>query len=201
MNIGNITSLGLNAHRVKNTGLFRAINTAASGLTAETLRMDVISNNIANANTTRTPEGGAYKRKDVIFEPRSFDGWDFNVPYVNRFVKTENINELAGTGVRVVGITADEKNPMRLVYNPSHPDSFKYTDFFNEDGTRLDKYKDLSNEEFDKLASKIGYVEFPNVNVVSEMVDMITASRAYEANVTTIKAAKGMFNKALELSR
>nr|MBP7653960.1 hypothetical protein [Candidatus Dependentiae bacterium] len=112
-----------------------------------------------------------------------------------------DLYELAGTGVRVVDIVEDKKNPMRLVYNPDHPDSFKYSDFFNEDGTRKEQYADLSAEEFDKLASKIGYVEFPNVNVVSEMVDMITATRAYEANITTIKSAKAMFNKALELAR
>lgn len=193
-----ISSAGLNAHRVKNTGLFRAINTGASGLTAETLRMDVISNNIANVNTTRTPEGGAYKRKDVIFEPRSFYGFDFDIPRVNEIT---DVLELAGTGVRVTDIVEDKKNPMRLMYNPEHPDSFKYKDFFNEDGSKKEQYKNLSDEEFDKLASKIGYVEMPNVNVVSEMVDMISASRAYEANVTTIKTAKSMFSKALELGR
>jgi len=193
-----VSSVGLNSYRVKNTGLFRAINSAASGMTAETLRMDVISNNIANVNTTRTPEGGAYKRKDVVFEPRSFYGYDFDVPKIENM---SDLYELAGTGVRVVDIVEDKKNPMRLVYNPDHPDSFKYSDFFNEDGTRKEQYADLSAEEFDKLASKIGYVEFPNVNVVSEMVDMITATRAYEANITTIKSAKAMFNKALELAR
>jgi len=193
-----IKSAGINSYRVKNTGLFRAINSAASGLTAETLRMDVISNNIANVNTTRTPEGGAYKRKDVVFEPRSFYGYDFSIPNSE---KMTDIYELAGTGVRVVDIVEDKKNPMRLVYNPDHPDAFKYSDFFNEDGTRKEQYANLSAEEFDKLAAKIGYVEFPNVNIVSEMVDMITATRAYEANVTTIKSAKAMFTKALELAR
>lgn len=199
MNISTaVSAAGLNSYKVKNTGLFRSINTAASGMTAETLRIDVISNNIANVNTTRTAEGGAYRRKDVIFEPRSFQGYEFDVPKINNI---SDINELAGTGVRVVDITADTKNPMRMVYNPDHPDAFKYTDFFNEDGTRKEQFGNLSDEEFDKLAAKIGYVEFPNVNVVSEMVDMITASRAYEANVTTIKAAKAMFTKALELGR
>ncbi len=178
MNISTaVSAAGLNSYKVKNTGLFRSINTAASGMTAE---------------------GGAYRRKDVIFEPRSFQGYEFDVPKINNI---SDINELAGTGVRVVDITADTKNPMRMVYNPDHPDAFKYTDFFNEDGTRKEQFGNLSDEEFDKLAAKIGYVEFPNVNVVSEMVDMITASRAYEANVTTIKAAKAMFTKALELGR
>ncbi|HPN32794.1 MAG TPA: flagellar basal body rod protein FlgC [bacterium] len=193
-----VSSVGLNSYRVKNTGLFRAINSAASGMTAETLRMDVISNNIANVNTTRTPEGGAFKRKDVVFEPRSFYGYDFDVPQIENM---SDLYELAGTGVRVVDIVEDSKNPMRMVYNPDHPDSFKYQDFFNEDGTRKEQYANLSDEEFDKLAAKIGYVEFPNVNVVSEMVDMITATRAYEANITTIKSAKAMFTKALELAK
>ncbi|MBP7652886.1 hypothetical protein KA977_05645, partial [Candidatus Dependentiae bacterium] len=119
-----VSSVGLNSYRVKNTGLFRAINSAASGMTAETLRMDVISNNIANVNTTRTPEGGAYKRKDVVFEPRSFYGYDFDVPKIENM---SDLYELAGTGVRVVDIVEDKKNPMRLVYNPDHPDSFKYS--------------------------------------------------------------------------
>jgi len=194
-----LSTAGLNSHRVKNTGMFRSINTAASGLTAETLRMDVISNNIANVNTTRTAEGGPFRKKEVIFEPRSFDGWDFDLPFINR--TPANKKELAGTGVRVVDIVEDKKNPMKLVYNPEHPDAYKYSDFYNDDNSVKDKYKNLSKEEFDKLTAKIGYVEYPNVNVVKEMVDMITASRAYEANVTTIKSAKAMVSKALELGR
>lgn len=142
-------------------GMFGAIDAAASGLTAERLRMDVISNNIANANTTRTSEGGAYRRQIVIFEPRSGQS----------FAQILSKEMDSGSGVKVSGITKDN-SPTRRVYDPNHPD-----------------------------ADQEGYVEMPNINVVSEMVDMITATRAYEANVTAVNAAKSMALKALEIGR
>lgn len=143
-------------------GMFGAIDAAASGLTAERLRMDVISNNIANVNTTRTAEGGAYRRQIVVFQPRSG----------NSFFSEVLSNQLeAGNGVRVVGITKDN-SPLKKVYDPSHPD-----------------------------ANAEGYVDMPNVNIVAEMVDMITATRAYEANVTAVNSAKSMAMKALEIGR
>ncbi|MDU2066192.1 MAG: flagellar basal body rod protein FlgC [Sporomusaceae bacterium] len=146
-------------------GMFGAIDSAASGLTAERLRMDVISNNIANVNTTRTAEGGPYRRQLLVFEPRS-SGDSFSDILTGKLGQSgEN------AGVKVVGITKDQ-SPLRLVYDPTHPD-----------------------------ANRNGYVEMPNVNVVTEMVDMITASRAYEANVTTINAAKSMAQKALEIGK
>lgn len=142
-------------------GMFDAIDSAASGLTAERLRMDVISNNIANANTTRTTAGGAYRRQMVVFQPRSSTRSSF---------RQELDQQLqSGTGVRVAEIKQDQ-SPLRTVYDPSHPD-----------------------------ANKDGYVEMPNVNVVTEMVDMITATRAYEANVAAVNAAKSMAVKALEI--
>ena len=144
--------------------MFLGIDAAASGLTAERLRMDVISNNIANANTTRTQEGGAYHRRYVVFEPRAKSGNSFS-SFLQR-----SVNKLeAGDGVRAVSIGTDETQGP-LVYDPGHPD-----------------------------ANAQGYVERPNVNIVAEMVDMITASRAYEANTTTINAAKSMVTKALEM--
>lgn len=143
-------------------GMFSAIDASASGLTAERLRMDVISNNIANANTTRTADGGPYRRQMVIFSPRAS---------VSPFGKLLE-NELdTGAGVRVVGIVKDQ-SPLKMVYDPHHPD-----------------------------ANKDGYVAMPNVNIVAEMVDMITATRAYEANVTAVNAAKSMASKALEIGR
>ncbi len=145
-------------------GMFGAIDAAASGLTAERLRMDVISNNLANVNTTRTPEGGAYKRKMVVFEPRAQEGMAFAKALSNEIEQT-------GDGVRVVEITADNTQGS-MVYDPNHPDA---------------------NQE--------GYVEMPNVNVVNEMVDMITASRAYEANVTAVNTAKSMAMKALDIGK
>jgi flagellar basal-body rod protein FlgC len=142
--------------------MFDAINAAASGLSAERLRMDVISNNIANVNTTRTAEGGAYRRKIVVFEPRSGQ---------TSFAQVLAQQMDNGQGVKVVGITTDN-SPMRKNYDPNHPD-----------------------------ADQEGYVEMPNINIVSEMVDMITATRAYEANVTTVNAAKSMALKALEIGK
>ena len=146
--------------------MFLGIDAAASGLTAERLRMDVISNNIANANTTRTQEGGAYHRRYVVFEPRAKNSSSFA-----SFLQSSMNKMQAGDGVRAVSIgTDDTQGP--LVYDPGHPD-----------------------------ANAQGYVERPNVNIVSEMVDMITASRAYEANTTTINAAKSMVTKALDMGK
>jgi len=142
--------------------MFGGIDASASGLTAERLRMDVISNNIANANTTRTVEGGAYRRQMVVFQPRSDD---------SSFAQIMNNQMDAGSGVRVVGIIKDT-SPFKKMYDPKHPD-----------------------------ANSEGYVDMPNINIVSEMVDMITATRAYEANVTAVNAAKGMAIKALEIGK
>ena len=147
-------------------GMFTGIDAAASGLTAERLRMDVISNNIANANTTRTEQGGAYHRRYVIFMPREKEIESFE----DMLKQAMGYQRTTGEGVRAVGIVEDDQQGP-LVYDPSHPDA---------------------NEE--------GYVEKPNVNIVSEMVDMITAHRAYEANTTAINAAKSMAMKALEIS-
>ncbi len=145
-------------------GMFLGIDAAASGLTAERLRMDVISNNIANANTTRTQEGGAYHRRYVVFQPRDARGKSFEKFLVHSMGKLK-----VGEGVRAVRIEEDDTQGP-LVYDPGHPD-----------------------------ANADGYVERPNVNIVAEMVDMITASRAYEANTTTMNAAKSMAMKALEI--
>lgn len=146
--------------------MFMGIDTAASGLTAERLRMDVISNNIANANTTRTENGGAYHRRFVVFSPRDRQPETFE----QTLLKATGGKKTVGEGVRAVAIMEDNQ-PGPIVYDPGHPD-----------------------------ANADGYVEKPNVNIVSEMVDMITAHRAYEANTTTINSAKSMFSKALEIS-
>ena len=128
--------------------------------------MDVISNNIANANTTRTEQGGAYHRRYVVFMPREKEIQSFE----QMLQQAMGYKKSTGEGVRAVAIMEDdEQGP--LVYDPSHPDA---------------------NEE--------GYVEKPNVNIVSEMVDMITAHRAYEANTTAINAAKSMAMKALDIA-
>jgi flagellar basal-body rod protein FlgC len=146
-------------------GIFDAIDISASGLTAERLRMDVIANNIANVNTTRTAEGGPYRRQRLIFTPRNNDVI-FTIPFSGG-----NIKQFVGKGVKVLGIEKDN-SPLKLVYDPGHPD-----------------------------ANKQGYVAYPNVNIVNEMVDMITATRAYEANVSVIRSEKNIVMKALEIGR
>ena len=149
--------------------MFGGIDASASGLTAERLRMDVISNNIANANTTRTAEGGAYRRRYVVFEPRDND----TTTFAGLLAATTNAKKKrrTGEGVRAVRIEEDDK-PGPLVYDPGHPD-----------------------------ANAQGYVARPNVNIVTEMVDMITASRAYEANTTAISSSKSMVLKALDIGK
>ena len=150
-------------------GMFHALNVAATGLSAQRLRMDLISNNITNATTTRTPDGGAYRRKRAIFTP-------VNVrPFYKSPLVPGRINHGIGKGVRIVKIEEDGA-PFRLVYDPSHPDAIN-------------------------TGPKKGYVEMPNVNVVTEMVDLISASRSYEANVMMINNTKTMFAKALEIGR
>lgn len=150
-------------------GLYSSINTSATGLTAQRLRLDVISDNLANATTTRTAEGGAFQRSRVIFRPR------VDQPYWKSPFLPDSLDNGLGQGVRVTKIEKDQAPP-RLVYDPTHPDAIK-------------------------SGPKTGYVEMPNVNVVNEMVDMISASRAYEANVSIINGSKAMFAKALEIGR
>lgn len=141
-------------------GLFNTMSISGSGLTAERLRMDLISENLANINTTRTDEGGPYKRKVAVFGEKLQEALNNNGQKVAQ-----------PAGVEVMQI-ANDPAPSKKVYDPSHPD-----------------------------ADAQGYVSYPNVNVVKEMVDMITASRAYEANVTALNAAKSMALKALEIGR
>lgn len=149
-------------------GMFTSINIAATGMSVERLRTDVISNNIANASTTRTPEGGKFQRSTVILESR--DGLQYRGVYT-----PEQYDNGAGSGVRVSAIQVDTSEG-RLVYDPTHPDAIK-------------------------SGPHAGYVEYPNVNIVNEMVDLISASRAYEANATVIDGAKDMFSAAMNIGR
>lgn len=142
---------------------FTAMDVSSSAMTAERTRMNLISSNLANANSTRTTEGGPYKRKDAVFSAAPMAG-KFNAA-LNR------LSQKSPTGVQVVQI-AEDQNPPRMQYDPAHPD-----------------------------ADAQGYVALPNVNVVEEMADMISATRAYEANVTAAQAAKSMALKTLEIGR
>lgn len=143
-----------------------SLNISASGLSAERLRMDVISSNIANANSTRTAKGGPYRRQIALLAPDELSNNGFKAALGHARER-----ELSCEGVRVVKIIRDP-SPTKKVYEPKHPD-----------------------------ASSDGYVEYPNVDVMKEMVEMITASRAYEANITTLNATKSMFMKTLEIGR
>lgn len=149
---------------------FSALETSASALTAERLRMDVIANNIANANTTRTPEGGPYRRQMVVLGSRPSFASALSQA-AGAAGSAADPTDLVGRGVRVVQITTDQR-PFKLKYDPTHPD-----------------------------ADANGYVQLPNVDTVTEMVDLISASRAYEANVTALNAFKAMVNSALQIGR
>lgn len=150
--------------------MFTSINTASSGLTAQRLRQDVIANNIANATTTRTPEGGPFRRSRVILRPRT------DQPYWRSSFTPAALDNGVGRGVRVVEIQKDRDSEPRLVWDPEHPDAIK-------------------------SGPRAGYVEMPNVNIVNEMVDLISASRSYEANIAVINGAKTMFQQALNIAR
>lgn len=151
-------------------GMFTSINIAATGMSAERLRSDIISNNIANASTTRTQEGGAFKKSSVIMRPVSDKSAQWRTPFT-----PSSLDNGPGKGVKVLEIVQDTSQG-RLVYDPDHPDAIQ-------------------------SGPNKGYVEYPNVNIVNEMVDLISASRAYEANATVIDGAKDMFSAALDIGR
>jgi flagellar basal-body rod protein FlgC len=141
--------------------LFGGLEISASALTAERLRMDVVAENLANAQTTRGADGQPYRRKEVVLQERAGSfGASLSAAMNQR-----------GGGVEVGGVVEDQ-TPLKRVYDPGHPD-----------------------------ADEDGYVAMPNVDTVTEMVDLIGAQRAYEANVTAMQAAKQMFSRTLELLR
>jgi flagellar basal-body rod protein FlgC len=149
-------------------GLFSSINIAATGMTAERMRSDVIADNIANASTTRTPEGGPFRRSRVVMRPR-VEGPYWRSPFL-----PDSLDNGPGRGVRVAEIQKDYATKNRMVYDPTHPDAIV-------------------------SGPHQGYVEMPNVDIVTEMVDMISATRAYEANASIIDGSKAMFQRALEI--
>ena len=140
---------------------FSAMEVISSGLTSQRVRLNTTSSNLANANTTRTEEGGPYRRRDPIYRASNITDQG---PFSDDLAK-------AIRGVEVTEIVKDEA-PARKVFDPQHPD-----------------------------AGEDGYVEFPNVNMVEEMVNMVMASRAYEAGVTAMRSVKSMANKAIGIGR
>lgn len=157
-----------------------SMDISASGMIAQRLRMDTISSNMANVETTRRANGtGPYRRQVVVFEARNDienQNSSYN-PVMSKFanlLKEQQKVAATGYGVRVKEIReiSDQESPLRKVYDPSHPD-----------------------------ADAQGYVNYPNVNIVEEMTNMISATRAYEANAKVIESAKAMASKALEIGR
>ena len=155
--------------------MFTSFNISASGMTAQQLRTDVISENIANANTTRTSDGTPYVRKAVVFTEKTLSP----ATYVkgasaagSSFASTLHnaSGGRLGDGVKVTSVYEDDSTDMNLVYDPSHPD-----------------------------ADENGYVTYPNVNIVQEMTDLIDASRSYEANISAFNASKSMAQKGLTI--
>ncbi len=144
-------------------GVFSAFDISASGMTAQRTRLDIISQNIANVNTTRDAEGGPYNRKTVLFQEKAY------VSFNDALCAATG---LVGNGVKIRAIVEDRDTEGRMVYDPSNPD-----------------------------ADERGYVMYPNVNTVTEMTNMIDASRSYEANVTAFNSAKNMAMKALDIGK
>ena len=136
-----------------------ALQISGSGMSSQSARMNVIATNLANAEATRTPEGGPYKRKEVIFG---------SVPFKEVL---EGQNKSLISESKVMGVIEDTRTP-QMKYDPGHPD-----------------------------ADAQGYVALPNVNVIQEMVNMMLASRSYEANVTAVQTTKDMAMRALEIGK
>ena len=142
--------------------LFSLLSVSESGMTAQRTRAELLVENLANAETTRTPEGGPYRRKDVVFE---------SAPAETPFSSVFESQLGQPDGVRVSEVLQDNSQP-ELRYQPGHPD-----------------------------ADKNGYVAFPRINPAEDMVDLMGASRSYEANVSAISAVKDMIQKSIDLLR
>jgi flagellar basal-body rod protein FlgC len=139
--------------------LFGSLSVSASGMEAQRARAEVLAENLANSETTRTPRGGPYRRKDVLFESSTVDS-----PFAGEFQSA-----LEGQGVRVAGVLVDQRAPEKR-YLPGHPD-----------------------------ADADGYVAFPRINPAEDMVDLMNASRGYQANVAAISAVKDMIQRSLDI--
>ena len=146
-------------------GMFASFDINASGMTAQRFRMDIISENVANANTTRTSDGTPYVRKVVTFTQK-----DNQTPFHR--VLNEATDRYSGKGVKIDGVYEDKETEMNMVYDPSHPD-----------------------------ADENGYVSYPNVNIITEMTNLIDASRSYEANATAFNASKAIAMQGLNLGK
>ena len=149
-------------------GLFDAIDISGSGLSAERLRMDVTAENLANAQTTRGPNGGPYQRKEVVLQTAQPNGFATQLAAATGSMQGVGANPAPG-GVQAVGIVTDQSAP-RQVYDPGHPD-----------------------------ANASGYVAYPNVDMTTEFVDALEATRAYEANIGVLEITKDMGQRSLQI--
>lgn len=147
---------------------YNALNISASGMSAQRLRMDLISQNIANVNTTRDDNGEAYRRQTAVFAELESNQFASMLSQAT----TRKSSEINGNGVKVTAIVEDHVTAMKTVYDPSHPD-----------------------------ADESGYVTYPNVNTVTEMTNLIDATRSFEANVTAFNATKNMLLKGMEVGK
>jgi flagellar basal-body rod protein FlgC len=148
--------------------LFSALSVSASGMNAQRVRAELLVENMANAETTRTPEGGPYRRKDVVFQSEQEQS-----PFAS--ILSDQMNGASGdataTGVTVSDVIVDQRDPQKR-YMPGHPD-----------------------------ADADGYVAFPNFNPAEEMVDLVSSSRGYQANVASMTSIKEMIQRSIDLLR
>lgn len=157
--------------------LFDVISTSASAMTANRFWLDIIAGNIANANTTRTAEGAPYRRRMPVFQEAVRDAvFEEEEGGMAQEINMDgpmdpSATKPKGKGVNVMGVS-DDPTPLKVIYSPGHPD-----------------------------ADDQGFVIMPNVNIIREMVDMISANKAYDANVQVTNAAKSMITKALEIGK
>ena len=147
-------------------GLFQPFDIAATGMTAQRFRMDIIAENIANVSTTRTENGGPYRRKIVTFQEKELK----NGVASFRNILKDRTNYYNGNGVKVTKVSEDTETDFIMEYDPSHPD-----------------------------ADENGYIRYPNVNTVTEMTNLIDASRSYEANTTAFQAIKSMAQSGIQV--
>lgn len=144
--------------------IFNSFDISATGMTAQRFRSDIITQNIANATTTRTEDGTPYRRRVVTFAEKT------NTPFSNVLARTSA--DVTGSGVKVTRVSEDYETEMVMAYDPSHPD-----------------------------ADENGYVTYPNVNIITEMTNLIDATRSYEANATAFEASKSIVTKGLSLGQ
>ena len=149
-------------------GLFQPFDICATGMTAQRFRMDIIAENIANVSTTRTENGGPYRRKIVTFKEKNYHA---GIPNFKNILNDKTMHYY-GNGVKVSKVSEDTETDFIMEYDPSHPD-----------------------------ADKNGYVRYPNVNTVTEMTNLIDASRSYEANVTAFNAIKSMAGYGIQIGQ